>query len=306
MVQAMTSRTSLLMVALLAVASPWLAAKDSLFPALGDSAEPEWYPGKVVWHDLFTAEPDAAVAFYSATFGWEAVPHELGERRIFIMWSGGYPVAAIIERLAVDGESSKGIWIGYASTPTIETVTDAVRANGGSVLVGKGTIPGRGEHAICRDADGAIFGLIRLASGDPGEYFPAEGSFMWSQHFSPNPDRAATFYKALSSLEMIRDDRFTEHPVYLVSSGGYARAGIGPAPEGADTERSDWIHFVRVHCISTTLREIEGTGAEVVIAPAESLLEGRLALVEDPSGALLGLMEAEMPAITIEKEEVSQ
>ena len=65
MLQAMSNRSLLLICATLACATSWLSGKDNLFPSISDSAEPEWFPGKIVWHDLFTTDADAAAAFYA-------------------------------------------------------------------------------------------------------------------------------------------------------------------------------------------------------------------------------------------------
>ena len=296
-------KRNVLVAGFLAVLLLSLAQAELDFPPIGEAGSQMRYPGKVVWHDLFPATPDKAAAFYSGVFGWEAETHELNDRKVILMRSGGYPVAAIVERPKVDGEQDGGIWVAYASVESVDESMSAVIAAGGRILVEKGTIPGRGEHAICMDSQGAIFGLLRTESGDPGEYFPGVGQFIWSQQLSRNPQAVREFYEAISHYTIIEDDRFGDAPVYFLSSGGFARAGIAPFPAESGSDKADWIHFIRVESITAALEGLAATEASVVVEPNESMLNGRIALITDPSGAILGLMEADSPA---SKEEVAQ
>jgi predicted enzyme related to lactoylglutathione lyase len=303
----MMTRISLIVGTVLLCLSPSQAASEIRFPSIGEGESPSWYPGKVVWHDLFTAMPDEAAGFYSAVFGWEGKAHILNGRKVYLMRSNGYPMAGIIERQRVEGEKEGGIWVAYASVFSIDKAVKTSINGGGSILVGKGYFPGRGYHAICKDPQGAIYGLIRLDAGDPGEYFPNVGDFMWAQHFSADPETASTFYDLIGQIEVIEDTRLRSAKLYLLSSGGYARAGIGPLPREADPDQSDWIHFIRVESISETLEKVAPAGGKTVVAPQEDLMGGRLAILTDPSGALVGIMEAETPASSqLAEAEVSQ
>jgi predicted enzyme related to lactoylglutathione lyase len=280
---------------------------NDVFPSLSDSEPAVWHPGKIVWHDLFTAKPAEAATFYSAVFGWQAEHLTFGELEVLLMRSEGYPVAGIVERPRVEGETADGVWIGYVSCRSVDAAVRAITDAGGRLLVEKGMLPGRGMHAICADPQGAIVGLIRSESGDPGEYLPNPQEFVWSQQFSRDPDAAAAFYQTVSDFEIVRDDRFGDQPLYIMSSGDYARAGLSSMPEQREGGRADWIQFVRVESIQETLKLVEKASGKIAFAPREDLLDGRIAIIADPGGTLLGLLEVDpQRADTIDAKEVSR
>ncbi|MEX0330427.1 MAG: VOC family protein [Puniceicoccaceae bacterium] len=288
----MNKRISLFLWALLSLVPMGMVYGEVEFPSLGEGNPYQRYPGKIIWHDLFTSVPGEMAAFYETMFGWESEAHELNGRKVYLMWSGGYPVAAIVERAKVDGDQEGGIWIAYASVNSVDSVSSAVIAAGGRILVQKGQFPGRGEHAILQDDQGAIFGVLKSASGDPGEYMPNIGDFFWAQHLSGDAQVAANFYETVGNYKVVKDKRFQGPQLFLLSSGGFARAGLSPLADNAPVDKADWIHFIRVESIEETLANLSSGGAKVLLPPDEDILEGRLAILTDPSGALVGIMQA--------------
>lgn len=284
----------------------WVQGAD-VFPPIGEPGSHARHPGKVVWHDLFTAKPAEAVAFYSEVFGWESEPLLVKDLHLILMRSNGYPVACVVERPKVAGEEAEGLWVGYFSTSSIDNTIVDVELAGGRVLVGKGILPGRGDHAICADSQGAIFGLLRTLSGDPGDYFPEPNEFMWSQHFSRDTAAASSFYGRAAAFEIHKDDRFEGRELYILAASGYARAGMSPFPENHQGDRADWIQFIRVESIADVVGKVEQAGGKVAVAPSPDVLEGRLAVITDPTGALLGLLEAVPPeSVQSDGKEISQ
>ncbi|MEX0326422.1 MAG: hypothetical protein AB3N33_10080 [Puniceicoccaceae bacterium] len=288
----MNKRISLFIWTLLSLLPVGMVFGEVDFPSLGEGNPYQRYPGKIIWHDLFTSVPGEMAAFYESIFGWESEVQDLDGRKVYLMWSGGYPVAGIIERAKVDGDSEGGIWIAYASVNSVDSVSSAVIAAGGRILVQKGELPGRGEHGILQDNQGAIFGVLKSSTGDPGEYMPNVGDFFWAQHLSRDAAVAAEFYETVGTYKINKDKRFAGPQLFLLSSGGFARAGISPLADEAPTDKADWIHFIRVESIEDTLGKLSGTGAKVLLPPNEDILEGRLAILSDPAGALVGIMQA--------------
>src|ERR1019366_5363797 len=61
--------------ALLSAGLP-ISAHAAKFPSLNAPATTEHRPGKLVWADLFTTDPDGATKFYCGLLGWTATPLE--------------------------------------------------------------------------------------------------------------------------------------------------------------------------------------------------------------------------------------
>jgi predicted enzyme related to lactoylglutathione lyase len=55
--------------------------------------------------------------------------------------------------------------------------------------------------------------------------------------------------------------------------------------------RATWLPFVRVESVAGSVAEARGLGGAVLLEPKPELFEGRVAVVADPTGAAIGLLE---------------
>jgi predicted enzyme related to lactoylglutathione lyase len=62
--------------------------------------------------------------------------------------------------------------------------------------------------------------------------------------------------------------------------------------------RPNWLLFVRVKSIADSTALAEQLGGKILLTPQPDLFNGKLAVVADPSGAAVGLMEWSTPAST--------
>ena len=104
-------------------------AKAAPFPPLNSPASAEQHPGKLVWADLFTSNPDAASKFYTGLLGWTA--QEIGQKgsEYTIFSNNGVPVAGLSPH-AAGKENYPSKWIGYISVADIKTSVYLVEKNG--------------------------------------------------------------------------------------------------------------------------------------------------------------------------------
>jgi hypothetical protein len=69
---------------------------------------------------------------------------------------------------------------------------------------------------------------------------------------------------------------------------GHARAGVLPLPpEGRE---SGWLPYVQVDDVAATVAKVRAAGGRVLREPDAAVLDGRLAVIADPHGAVLGLI----------------
>jgi predicted enzyme related to lactoylglutathione lyase len=52
-----------------------------------------------------------------------------------------------------------------------------------------------------------------------------------------------------------------------------------------------WLTYFGVQDVKATTAKVDGLGGRVLLAPAADIRDGKLALVVDPSGALLALQQ---------------
>ncbi|HET7709956.1 MAG TPA: VOC family protein, partial [Sphingomicrobium sp.] len=116
-------------------------------------------PQHVRWNELWSDDPDRAVAFYTRHFGWRQEGDmdmgAMGKYR-FIQHDG-VTIGAIMRRMP-DGPAS--MWNFYIGVDDIDRAADAVRAGGGQLFKDPIEIPG-GEYVLNgTDPQGALLGLV--------------------------------------------------------------------------------------------------------------------------------------------------
>jgi predicted enzyme related to lactoylglutathione lyase len=177
------------------------------------------------------------------------------------------------------------------SVTDVAAAARQVQANGGSELIAARVVEGRGDMALVADPDGAPIGLIRSSSGDPPDVMAGVGEWIWALYQSPDASRAAAFYQDLAGYEVQRDDRFQNAPHFILAAEGFARASLVEIPADRTALKPEWLYFVRVRDIGASLARATALGGTVIVQPNPSVLEGRIAVIADPRGAALGLME---------------
>ncbi|PJJ97608.1 glyoxalase [Lysobacteraceae bacterium NML91-0213] len=114
--------------------------------------------GHVVWCELTTPDPDAAIGFYAATFGWQqqgGIPMGAAGEYRFLHVAGNCFGAVMVP---VPG--SQPGWLFYIHVADIDRAQRRLLAAGGDVLQEPQEIPGGQYALVARDPQGARFGLV--------------------------------------------------------------------------------------------------------------------------------------------------
>jgi predicted enzyme related to lactoylglutathione lyase len=275
------------------------------FPPLSDTTPTgEHFPGKFVWVDLFTAEPAAAQAFYTGLFGWTATTIERttpkGPRSYIVLANGGEPVAGIVQRPSRMKNADHGRWVGYVSVPDVAKALAAATGAGGSVLFPARDVPRRGTQAVLIDPEGAELGVLHSSSGDPGEYATDPGDLTWAQLFARDPAAEGRFCSAIAGWDVLPDTRGERPNVSIFASGGYSRASISPLPQRPNA-KPGWLLFIKVADVKAAAAKAVSLGGSILVAPSDIPTEYWRAVVADPTGAVIGLVQLQEPAKTKEQ-----
>lgn len=271
-----------------------LTASGADLPAITSPATAESHPGKFVWGDLFTSDPAAAQTFYTGLFGWTATtvdrPSLLGTRHYIVLSVGDRPVAGIVGRPMKSSDEIHGRWVGFISVPDVSRALSAATAGGGKALSGPKVRPARGTQAIFSDPDGATLGLVHSSSGDPGEYLPGLGDWTWAELFARDPSAAGAFYHSVAGYDVVPDNRGGSADKFVLVSGGYSRASVSPLPNRPKAHPV-WLLFIRVANVKDTAAKAVGLGGRVLAPPSDTPSEYWRAIIADPTGAPLGVVE---------------
>jgi len=272
------------------VAMPAAAAPLRL-PAVVEPVSREQHPGKVVFQELATPDIAAAERFYGGLFGWTFREVQTGGLKYAEARLDGHPVAGLVQKDLPKGKERAPAWLSFISVADLDGAVKVALENGAKTLFGPRELPNRGKEAVLSDPQGAVFALLTSSSGDPSDILALYGEWIWSSLVVPDPDKDAAFYQKLADYEVFElpsGSSGTEH--FLLASGNYARASVNTTPPGGKTGPL-WINFVRVEKADQMAARAVALGGTVLVAPRPDRHGGKLAVVADPQGAALGLME---------------
>lgn len=244
--------------------------------------------GKFVWRDLMTDDSALVKPFYAALFGWEYVERTVQGRPYSLVKSGGHYIGGIAssERKVPDQPNSQ--WLSFLSVADVDTAAQQTSAAGGSVLLAPFDLPKVGRAAVVLDPQGAPLGLVRASFGDPADApQPTLNHFLWTEELVPDPRAAASFYSKLAGFDVVTEQG-GERP-FLLLRKGRNRAAIMRTP--IDGMRAQWLVSVMVADPAASAQRARQLGAKVIVAPHPKVRNGTIALIADPSGALIALQK---------------
>jgi len=243
-------------------------------------------PGKFVLADLVTDDVAGAKKFYGELFNWTF--RDLGG--YVVVENEERPLAGIFHRpRPADRPQAKPRWFGYLSVSSVDRARRAALESGGRVIAEARDLPRRGEQAIFADPEGALFGVIKSATGDPPDFLAEPGDWIWIQLLSRNAQKAAEFYKKVGGYDILENSAEQRLNDYILNSKGFARATIRTMPAGK--AQPSWLPYVRVTSVRESLARARQLGGKVLIEPKSEILQGRVAVIADPAGAAVGLLE---------------
>jgi uncharacterized protein len=264
------------------------AADAPQLPPLTTVSDSPRLPGKFVWADLVTDDVPTARKFYARLLGWTF--REVGNYTIAA--NDERPVCGLFQRpRPADRPQARPRWFGYISVTSVERAQRAVTKAGGRVLAAPRKLPERGEQAVFADPEGAMFGVIKSSSGDPQDFLAEPGDWIWIQLLSRDARKASEFYRAVGGYEVVENPASSRLSDYVLTSKGYARATVRRIPSTDQQVQPDWLLFVRVKNAGESVAQAKQLGGRVLIEPKTDLLGGRVAVIADPTGAAIGLLE---------------
>jgi predicted enzyme related to lactoylglutathione lyase len=116
------------------------------------------------------------------------------------------------------------------------------------------------------------------------------GAPAWIDLLTPNRGRALDFYRALLGWEFAgADDGVSAYTMCLLQ--GRQVSSIGDLDEHVGASRG-WTTYLSVDDVDSVAAEAMRHGGAVLMGPLDLLTLGRLALIADPSKAVVGLWQA--------------
>jgi uncharacterized protein len=275
----------------LAASGGVLAASSFQLPPIGTPTKVEHHPGKMIWADLVTPDLGTAERFYGGLFGWTFDTIHAGKTDYAVVRADGRPIGGLLQRPIPNGEHRQSAWLTFLAVSDVDAVRRTALGNGAKSVSEPKTYAGRGRQAVLSDPEGAVFAVLASTTGDPPDYLAEPGEWIWSALLARNAGQSAAFYQTVFGYEVfdLPSSDGAEHVVF--SSDEYARASANTLPGGSARRHPHWLNFIRVTDATQAAAKAVALGGKILVEPHDDRHGGKSAVVADPAGAPIGLME---------------
>jgi predicted enzyme related to lactoylglutathione lyase len=236
-------------------------------------------PGVPCWVDTWQDDADAAAAFYTGLFGWDAAR---GEYSLFQV--RGRDVAGV--GAPRRGEPS---WTTYIWVDSVDETAAKARAAGGTLVVEPFDSLDGGRMAVIADPAGAVFAAWQLGEHRGAQLVNEPGAWAMSLLSTPDPSAAATFYGEVFGWST---DSFGDFTMFRLA-GYVGGEPMQPVPRDVIAvmtpgEQPAWTPDFRVADADAAAARAGELGGRVVIGPFDTPV-GRTAVLADPVGAMFSV-----------------
>ncbi len=122
------------------------------------------------------------------------------------------------------------------------------------------------------------------------DVFKTHGAFSWSELMTSDPTAAAAFYGPLFGWRIEAMD-MGGGPYHVLKVGDSAVGGIMKTPAEAGPMPPAWGCYVTVADVAATAAQATALGGKVVVPAMDVPGVGRMAVIADPQGAMLSVMQ---------------
>ena len=239
-------------------------------------------PGTFSWADLATSDPDAATAFYTSLFGWEAQDNPIPDGGVYTMLlKGGKPVAALSQ---LQAEGQPVVWNSYVTVASADDAAAAARDAGATLISEPFDVMDVGRMAVLMDPVGAVLCVWEPGSSIGAEIVNEPGALTINQLNTGDPERAQQFYSAVFAWSF---EQVSEQPEYWsIKNGDRLNGGMMRQDPAA------WLVYFGSDSVADHAGRINELGGRVIVPPTE-VPSGRFVVAADPQGAFFALVDGE-------------
>ncbi len=123
--------------------------------------------------------------------------------------------------------------------------------------------------------------------------FKTHGAFSWNELMTTDPAAAADFYSKLFGWGVQTMD-MGSGPYRVVKAGEASVGGIMGIPPGSPSMPPNWGSYVTVSNVEEILAKCAELGGKTIAPPMDIPGVGRMAVLQDPQGAVLAVMAYSM------------
>ena len=244
--------------------------------------------GAPTWFELGTRDQAAAEAFYGELFGWTLRKTPMPDGSHYTIFQlDGRDVAACYTLMA--DQVAAGVpphWGVYFKVADCDATVDKARANGGKAFCEPFEVMEHLRMASVGDPEGAAFNLHQPRAHSGVGVIREPNSVLWVELATRDIARAAAFYGAVLGWHAAPFDAGpTQYRVLSAPGSDIGFGGLLEMNEQWAGIPSHWSIYLHVVDVDAILAKTAALGGSVCVPAFDVPGVGRIARIDDPTGA---------------------
>ena len=238
------------------------------------------------WVDLGTSDIQKGAEFYSSLFGWDM---EMGGEEV-----NGYSVANVrgkpVAGIGPQMNPGPPYWTTYVNVDNADDVAAKAKAAGGTVILEPMDVMDLGRVAIFSDPIGAVISAWQPINHIGAQIVNEPNSYSWSELITTDTEKSKEFYGAVFGWGSETHGEGGPMPYTEWKIGDRSVGGMMPKPPMMPAEvPPHWGVYFSVDNTEAAMDRIKELGGQVIMGPMD-VEPGRLAVVQDPQGAVFNII----------------
>ncbi len=243
--------------------------------------------GRFVWREALTTDVNATCTFYKALFGWTLKPVDMGGMTYTLIHLGENQIGGIMGQ-PPGMKGAPSFWMSYCSVEDVDAAAVRCTEAGGKVMMPPHDIPDVGRFAALQDPTGAHVTAWKSKTPGDGPGKPEVGDFCWETLGTTDVAGAKTFYNKVFGWT---NKPFAGGGSEVFTAGEHDVATLMAPPPGVP---SHWMTFVVVANLAASNAKVLELGGKVMMDKVPVPGMGAFSVIQDPTGAAIGLFEGSM------------
>lgn len=253
------------------------------------------YPqGTFCWADCVSTNSEVAKKFYAAVMGWAMDDQPMGDGLVYTMYMQDGETVAGLGPMMPDMQAAgiPSIWYAYIDVDDVDSFVDKIKELGGEIVAGPFDVFDAGRMLTLKDPSGAVVSLWQAKDHIGASLINTPGAMTWNELVTTDVQAAVDFFGAL--LGWTFEDGNV--PGYkFIFNNGRMNGGIMPMDESFAGIPPHWMNYFSVENIEAALEAVKSNGGKVNSDIIEIPNTGRMAVIEDPAGAHLTIIQPVNP-----------
>ncbi len=250
------------------------------------------YPsGTFSWADFFSTNVSASKTFLIGLFGWTAedMPTEPGKPDYTMFSFNGRYVAGGSPTF---DPKMPSFWNSYITVDNVDETIIKAEKLGGKISMPAMEVLQAGRMATIQDPTGAMVCLWQPKNHIGAGIINTVGAMCWNELYTKDVTKAQEFYSQLFGWSYETPDDMDGYIV--IKNNGRSNGGIFALTPEMEAMPPNWTVYFTVKNLDESVKKTKVLGGTICM-PSKNISIGKIAMVADPAGATIMLLEMSIP-----------